>query len=235
MTQDVIMFKNKTILVAEDDLISCHTMVAVLEMLFDKVHSTDNGREAYEIYESESPDIILTDIKMPHMDGITLARKIRREDYNIPIILLTGFAELEFAISAANLSVDGYLIKPTGFEQLTATLRKAIQRVSSPPELVMLGNHLYYNTATHELYHHRTLITLGKQEGKLLRFFIVNRHRTLSKDEIKKKLWPIDSQTGSSLKNMIFHLRKKLGKEIIVSVPRVGYRLKTHNEREEAQ
>lgn len=223
----MLLLKDKRILFAEDDTIARTQMGEILAMLFGKVLSAADGEEAYKLYEDESPDIILTDIKMPKIDGLGLIKKIRQHDYETPIILLTSFAEQELLLHAANLSIDGYLVKPVDLEKLTYTICKAIQRTHKDMGLIVLGKQLFYNSATKELYHNGAPVTLGIKEQELLVLLINNRHKTVTKEEIGKVLWPLDPICDSAIKNIILRVRKKLGIDIIISVRGIGYRLDT--------
>jgi DNA-binding response OmpR family regulator len=223
----MLLLKDKSILFAEDDTITRTQMAEILEMLFGKVHVASDGEEAFRLYEDESPDIILTDIKMPKQDGLALIKRVRQSDYDIPTVLMTSFAEQELLLNAANLSIDGYLVKPVQLEKLTFTLCRAIQRTHKNEGLIVLNNNLYYNAATKELYHNGTIVTLGVKEQELLLLLINNRHKTVTKEEIGKVLWPLDPICESAIKNIVLRLRKKLETDIIVSVRGIGYRIDT--------
>jgi len=227
MIHNMLLLKEKRILFAEDDIITRTQMGEILEMLFGEVYTASDGEEAYRIYEDESPDLIITDIKMPKKDGLNLIRRIRQNNYEIPIILMTSFAEQEMLLHAANLSIDGYLVKPVELEKLTFAVCKAIQRSHKNEGLIVLGKNLFYNVATKELYYNNSVVVLGVKEQELLVLFIHNRHKTVTKDEIGKTLWPLDPICESAIKNIVLRLRKKLFIDIIISVRGIGYRLDT--------
>lgn len=229
MIRNMLLLKEKSVLFAEDDTITRTQMGEILEMLFDKVYVAEDGEEAYQIYEEELPDIIITDIKMPKKDGLNLIKRVRQNNYSIPIVLMTSFAEQELLLDAANLSIDGYLVKPVELEKLTFTVCRAIQRTHKNEGLIILGKKLFYNSATKELYHNGSVVSLGMKEQELLLLLINNRHKTISKDEIGKVLWPLDPICDSAIKNIVLRLRKKLGLDIIISVRGIGYRLDTRD------
>lgn len=225
----MMLLKEKSVLFAEDDMITRVQMTEILGILFAKVYTACDGEEAYKIFEEESPDIIITDIKMPKRDGINLIKRIRQSNYKIPIILMTSFAEQKLLLDAANLSIDGYLVKPVELEKLTFAVCKAIQRTNKKEGLIALGRNLFYNSATKELYQNGIVVTLGVKEQELLVLLLHNRDRTITKEEIGRKLWPIDPICESAIKNIILRLRKKLGLDIIISVRGIGYRLDTRD------
>jgi two-component system, OmpR family, response regulator VanR len=227
MIQNILLLKDKTIVYAEDDIITRNQTAEILEMLFGKVYVASDGEEAYNLYEDESPDILLTDVKMPRKDGLSLIRHIRQNDYHLPIILMTSYAEQEMLLNAANLSIDGYLVKPVDLEKLTYSICRAVQRTGKDEGLIVLGKNLYFNSATKELYHNSKIVVLGVKELDLLELLLNNRHRTLTKEEIGKALWPLDPICESAIKNIVLRLRKKIELDIIISVRGVGYRLDT--------
>jgi DNA-binding response OmpR family regulator len=227
MIRNMLLLKDKRVLYAEDDHITRTQTAEVLEMLFAHVYTASDGEEAYRIYEDESPDILITDIKMPKHDGLHLIQKVRRNNYTIPILITSSFTEQELLLNAANLSIDAYLVKPIELESLTFAICKATQRTSKSEGLIVLGKNLYYNAATKELYRNGAVVSLGSKEQELLALLLTNRYATLTKEDIAKNLWPLDPICESAIKNIILRLRKKLGIDIIVSVRGIGYRLDT--------
>jgi len=227
MVNNFLLLKDKTILFAEDDIISRNKIVEILSMIFSKVYQAEDGKEAYEIYEDEAPNIVLSDIKMPKKDGLSLIKQIRQNDYTTPILLMTSFAEKELLVDAANLSIDAYLVKPVNLENLTAALCKAIRRTDKDIGLIPLYDEFYYNFSTKELYNNGRIVPLGIKEQELLVLLINNRDKTVTKEEIEKKLWPIDPVSSYAIKKLILRLRNKIHQNIIISVRGIGYRLET--------
>jgi DNA-binding response OmpR family regulator len=234
LVDNLLLLKDKKILFAEDDIIMRIQISEVLEMLFGEVCAAADGEEAHALYEDQSPDLIITDIKMPKKDGLKLIQQIRRTDYSTPIILMTSFAEKEMLINAANLSIDGYLIKPVRLEMLTDAIAKAMKRSRHDGGLVKLGHEIYYNAGTKEVYRNGIVVALGGKELGLLALLISNRSRTVTKEDIARVLWPLDPVCESAIKNLILRIRKKLNADIIVSVRGVGYRLETREESDRA-
>lgn len=230
MLNNILVLKNKSVLLAEDDEIIKENIADVLKMLFNKVYTAENGKLAFELYEEENIDIIISDIKMPMMDGLHLVEKIREKDYEIPIILLTNFTQQEFLMQAVNLSIDGYIIKPVEFEILLDTIQKAIKRVLKSNGEIPLGKDIFYHIDTQEVYKKGSYIQLGVKELELLKLLIKNQEKTVTKNEISEVLWPLESVGESSIKNLILRIRKKLDEDIIISVRCIGYRLDKRKE-----
>lgn len=225
MVNDVLFLKNKTVLFAEDDVIMRTQISEILEMLFKKVFVANDGYRAYELYVEEKPDMVISDIKMPSMDGLNLIDKIRKSDYETPVILLTSFTEQELLVSAANLSIDGYIIKPVDLNSLIKTINKSMQRANKNQGLIHLGKEIYYNTGTQELYQNGEIVLFGCKELECIKLLISKFPKTVDKEEISEVLWPYEAICESAIKNLILRIRKKLGEDMIISVRGIGYRL----------
>lgn len=225
MNSSLLVLKNKRILFAEDDLITRTQIASTLKLLFKTVYCACNGEEAFNIYEDEQPDMILTDIRMPQKDGIKLTRQIRERDYTTPIIILTSFDDRNSLLNAANLAIDGYLLKPIEFNALVQVLCKSLYRIRNTPSLITFHKNLVFNCDTKEFYRDNHLTTLGKKELELIELLLTYRHKTLSKEFIEARLWNYDVSCHSSVKNLVLRIRKKLGDTIIASVKGVGYRI----------
>lgn len=225
MFEEAVFLKNKTVLFAEDDKIIRIQITEVLEMLFQKVFVAEDGKTAYEIYEEEHPDIVISDIKMPILDGLSLIEKIRMSDYATPVVLITSFTEQELLVNAANLSIDGYIIKPIDFKALVRTISKSMQRAHKNQGLIQIAKDVFYHSGTQELYQNGVIVILGIKELELLKLLIANGSKTVTKERISEVLWPLDTICESSIKNLVLRIRKKLDTDIIVSVRGIGYRL----------
>lgn len=228
MNSSLLVLKNKRILFAEDDPTTRIQLSNTLKMLFSKVYCAKDGEEAYNLYEDEQPDILLTDVRMPKKDGIKLTRQIRQIDYTLPIIILTSFDDKNLLLSAANLAIDGYLIKPIEFTALVKILSQALKRTQKE-NLIILNESLVFNCDTKEFYHHDRLKILGCKELELIEFLLKNQHKIVSKEAIEAKLWNYEEQCNSAVKNLVLRIRKKLGNNVILSMKGIGYRLNIDN------
>ena len=91
---------------------------------FEVIGDAENGKDALEKIEQNEPDLVLTDIKMPYMDGLTMAETIRQQYPSVKIVIFSGFDEFEYAKKAIKLNVIEYILKPVNVEELTAILKK---------------------------------------------------------------------------------------------------------------
>ncbi len=202
------------ILLAEDDA----NLGSLLKSYLDaKGYATDlcvNGIEAYNSYIYEKYDILLLDVMMPLKDGFTLAKEIRKNDENIPIIFLTAKSLEVDVIEGFNLGADDYLTKPFSMEELlmriNAILRRSTQNKPSLPKdnIYKIGSFIFD-------YNHQTLTKkdvvqkLTYKEADLLKLLCENGDETLDRTIALKKIWKDDSYFNArSMDVYIFKLRQ---------------------------
>ena len=110
------MKSNKKILHVEDDQVISRVVYRILSERFDHVYSAKNGKEGLDMFLKHNPDLVITDIKMPIMDGLELVKKIREQDSNIPIIVLSAYEER--FLSLPNFNILKFILKPTSAVEL---------------------------------------------------------------------------------------------------------------------
>ena len=110
--------KNLTCLYVEDDPMVKESFLFIINKIFKKVYTANNGFEGLELYKKHSPDIILSDIKMPEMDGLEFAKQVKTMNKNSYIILITAFTDMEYIKKAIDLGVEGYITKPVDKKKL---------------------------------------------------------------------------------------------------------------------
>ena len=226
--EDIEKLQKLTILFVEDDINIRKSVSLSLEMLFKTVYQEQDGLGAYNTYSAKKPDFILTDISMPHKDGLELIEQIRKIDLKTPIIILSAYSSEEFLMKALNLQIDGYIIKPINLDKLLSSLGKSLQRIetmSKKDSTINLIQNFSYNIETKELFCAKNLIPLGKKENYLMDLLASNISKTITKDEISSHVWKNEYMSDSALKNLISSLRKKISKDAIVNVTGMGWKL----------
>jgi len=119
-------FSLMTLLIIEDNQQTKEYLVEILKVYFKEVSSASNGCEALKIIENIMPDIIVSDIKMPCLDGLSLIKKIKSDTYKPITILTTAFNDKEYLLEAINMKVDGYLIKPIDINLLLEKIKESL-------------------------------------------------------------------------------------------------------------
>jgi len=227
MAYNLQLLKKLTVLFIEDDDVIRNQTQDVLKIFFANVLTAQNGLEGIGMLEDKTPDIILSDIKMPVMDGLTFTKKVRDSNNQIPIILLSSYSDQQMLFKAANSGIDGFVLKPIELDNLLETFDRVLQRKVPTRKYYTFSDGLTYNILTEELYKNGELLELGKKEKNMLKLFIQNFDKTLTKEEIIATIWEMEAVTDSALKNLLSRLRGKIGFDIIVSVKGSGWRLNT--------
>ena len=216
-----------TIMYIEDDNSIRSKVAQTLDLIFKKVISFENAEDALDHYNTKKPDIILSDINLPNMSGIEFSKLIRKDDSNIPIILLTAYTNKEILLEATKLKLISYIVKPVIFDELYDSFKLATKDIIKNNNNVLLfENNIRYDTQTKILYANDKEVHTTASENKLLEIFIKSLNKTLSANEIKEQLWDdAYDATDSALKSVLSKLRSKIGKDSIKNVSGMGYYL----------
>lgn len=216
--------KNLKVLLVEDEQETANLLLKYLQKRFNNVYLANDGEEAYYLYKEFNPNIILTDIKMPKMDGLELVKKIREKDKKSRIILITAFNEQSNISKAVQLDLDDFLIKPIDLGNLKRALNQACERYLT--NHVLLNDGFYWNIDTKMLYNQNNeSIKLSKNERKLLLLLCINKNIFFSKHEISEYLYE-DYNKLNSVRTIFSRLRLKISGDIIESIFDKGYKIK---------
>jgi len=217
-------FSNLTLLYVEDDDIIRQNAVEYLCESFKEVFQAVDGQEALELYEAHKPDIIMSDIEMPRLSGLQMAKKIRQKDKTIPIIITTAFTDTEYMLQAIELQLIKYIVKPINTKKLSNALNLLMEHLNMN-NIVTLDKEKYYDSLNKCFMMHNDIVTLTKKELQLLDLLAKNHHRVVTYEEIETQLWYDDYMSMDALRALIRTLRKKLQGEYIENVSGFGYRL----------
>jgi DNA-binding response OmpR family regulator len=222
----------KVLLVDDDvDLLDV-TSYALRREGFNVIVATD-GMRAIQRWETDRPDLIVSDINMPRMNGLELCQRVRRES-TTPVILLTALNSEEQIVQGFQVGADDYLTKPFSPRLLAMRIRAVWRRGSTvgEPEPVrqLRVGHLTLDVETHEVIYQGREIALTPLEFKLLHILAANTGRVVTSTRMVDYAWGYDGGDISLLKTHISHIRKKLDlpqPDIgdIRAVAKVGYRL----------
>ena len=217
--------KNLTILYAEDEEGIRKNIADSLGYYVKEVYEASNGAEAFEIYEEKKPDIILSDIHMPILNGIEFVKKVRDINRNIPIVMITAHTDKEYLLQAVELHMEKYIVKPIELEDLLDVLEKCIEVLNVNYQVRLDVNEDYtYDYDKKELRYKDELILLNKKEMLFFEVLISNQNRVVTYEELQDKVWGDDIMTDSALRSLVRNLRKKLPNDIIFNLSGVGYR-----------
>ncbi len=223
------------ILVVDDDLRMQRLVRVNLERAGHRVVALDNAAAALEQAELEPPDLIILDVMMPVMDGLTCLGRLR-EFSDVPVILLTAKGEERDKVRGLDLGADDYLTKPFGPAELLARIRAVLRRRSPTPDAaptILGAGDLTMNLARRRVLRAGQEIRLTPTEYRLLYELAVNRGRVLAHGELLTRVWgPEYRDAVEYLWTYVRYLRNKLEPDpanprYILSEPGVGYLLAT--------
>jgi len=213
-----------TVLYAEDENGIRDTVCDVLELYVNNVVTACDGQEALELYKQYKPSILLLDICMPIKDGLEVLKTIRETDLATPVIIMTAHTENEYLMSAVELYITKYLVKPFDKNALVAALNSCLEVISKKNnEAITLGNEMFYLIESQVIKKGEETISLNKKERQLLNLLIKNPEKVLTYDELEYHIWD-DVVSRDALKSLIRDLRKKTSKETIKNVSGIGYK-----------
>ena len=223
--------KPLTLLYVEDEPLIRQNALEYLRRYCNHVLEAQDGKEALQVYKTHKPDIIITDIKMPRLDGLAMATHIRQEDKETPIIMTTAHTDTEYLLKAVELQLVKYIVKPVTADKLTEALCLACESLEGEEKsIIHLNKHTQYDTLNQTLLIKNTLVKLTHNEILLFDFMVKNRQRAITYQEIENLIWAYEGMSMDALRSLVRGLRKKLshgklGGEFIENVSGVGYRL----------
>lgn len=223
------ILKNLNILYVEDEETIKENVKKTLQLFCENVLDAQNIKEAKELLQNSRIDIIISDINLPDISGIDFIKELRKIDKTIPIIILSAYTDKKYLLEATKLKLIDYLTKPVDFKSLHIALYSCVEEILDNSRYVIsFKNNIAYNVLHKKLINstNNEEISLTSKELNLLDLLIQNSNRVISAEELKTYIWEDEYEaTDSALKNLLNKLRKKIGKESIINISSVGYRL----------
>jgi len=208
---------------------------ALLEALTDQLYVVDvvkDGEFAWEQVKAIAYDLILLDVMLPKLDGISLCQRLRHHGYSLPILMLTARDTSTDKVNGLDAGADDYVVKPFDLQELLARIRALLRRGSSTSPPILAWGKLLLNPSTYEVTYLDVPLQLTPKEFSLLELLLRNGRRVLSRAVIIDSLWKSESSPEEdTVKAHIKSLRQKLRtvaapEDFIETVHGLGYRLK---------
>lgn len=220
------ILKNSSLLLVEDDFRIREKFSRLLSIYVNKIYEAHNGKKALALYKKYNPSFIITDIEMPDMTGLELIEILRNENQYVTVVITSAFSNKEYLLNSIKLQVNDYLIKPINNNELQKTLEKIAISIKekSVIGIVKLAEGLNYDFIKKIIcFENGQISHLTPSESKFLELLILNKGMIVTKNMIEEKIYIFKTMSNTALKNIVHKLRKKLIKEIIISVDRLGY------------
>ena len=221
------------ILVVEDEHKIANSIKKGLEQESYAVDVAYDGEEGFDLASTEGYDVIILDLMLPNMDGLTLCKKLRgEENVNTPILILTARGEIEDRVKGLNSGADDYLPKPFAFAELLARIKALGRRPKKTLDTILKTGDLTLNTFTYEVKRDDKDIQLSKKEYALLEYLLRHKGSVVTKDQIINSVWNYDSDIlPNTVEVFIGYLRNKIDrsyknkKPLIQTVRGFGYKI----------
>ena len=204
------------LLVVDDEPNILELLATSLRFAGFEVVTATNGRDALAEARRYRPDLVVLDVMMPDMDGFAVVRRMRGEGSTAPVLFLTARDATEDKVTGLTVGGDDYVTKPFSLEEIVARIRAVLRRTSSrgsageaPSRLTFADIEL--DDDTHEVWKAGELVSLSPTEFKLLRYFMQNAGRVLSKSQILDHVWHYDfGGEANVVESYVSYLRRKV-------------------------
>ena len=218
--------KNIKILYVEDDDITRENGIEYLENYFEKIYEADNAITALKLYETISPDIIITDIQMPKLNGLEFVKRIRQKDKKIQVIIITAFSDKDYLFKAIELQLVKYLIKPIKEKELEEALFLCIESIENDSSnIIKIDDNILFDMYNKTLLIDDEIVKLRTKELLLLELLLKNKNRYVTYHEIENIIWFDSVMSKDALKTVMKNLKSKLPKDLISNLSGTGYKI----------
>jgi two-component system, OmpR family, response regulator MprA len=217
------------ILIAEDDQGVRTSLTRALTFQNYNVTAVNDGAQALEAVDAQLPDLVILDVSMPHVDGLTACRMIREKHRSLPILMLTARHEVSDRVAGLDAGADDYVVKPFALEELSARVRSMLRRthVTEETQNLVVAD-LVLDLRSRSAHRGKRELILTKTEFDLLELLMQNVGIVLERDTLYDRIWGFNFETGSrSLDVYIGYLRRKTEEggepRILHTIRGVGY------------
>lgn len=222
------ILKDLTVLIVEDESETRALMEQILLDEFAKVITAQNGDEGLKKFKKFSPDIVLTDIAMPIVDGLDMTDAIKKISSTTPIIALSAHSEKEKLLKAIDVGINKYIMKPIDVDEFLSTLKQVAQSKISQLNLIKITDDCAFNKTKKVLIKGDTEISLTKKELAFISLLVEHLDSVVLHDDIKSVVWVGESVSEAAIRTFVKRIRDKVGCDLVKNVPGLGYKIDTN-------
>lgn len=222
------LLKKLRILLVEDEENLANLLKGAIGENFYSFSVAKDGEEGLERFINLRPDIVITDIMMPKLTGLEMAKEIKMIDQNTPIIILSAFSDTDKLLNAIDVGVVKYFIKPFDPDELLEYINLISEKIQTKNTL--LYNGYYFNATTKNLYKKGRYIPLSKRENRFIQLLVENNQEEISiidDNTLKETLWDGEDVGDDRLRAFIKRVREKTSKDLIINIRGQGYTINT--------
>ncbi len=215
----------RVLLIEDDQLIGDGLKIGLTKLGFS-VDWFTNGEDGQEALFQSPYDAVVLDLTLPEIDGLQILDNWRKAGRKNPVLILTARGEVEERILGLNKGADDYLPKPFDLGEVVARLNALVRRQSGATNNILSYQDISFNLHSKLVQKNGKDVVLAPKEVAVLELLLLNKNKVLSKAQIEEKLYSWDDDVSSNAVEVhIHHLRKKLGKDIIKTINKIGYML----------
>lgn len=219
-------YKNLKVLYVEDEEFIRRNATSYLKRLFHNVYEASDALNAMDMIEKYHPHIVITDIKMPKLNGLDMIRKVREHDDKTQFIVLTAFTDTDYLLDAIDLGLVKYLTKPIRHETIYPLLLKCAKNIFEDKDSKnYITEGCYFDTISETLVENDTEIKLSKMELEFLKLLCKNSPRAVTYEQLQNNIWYDEYMSENALRLLVRDLRKKLPEKTIKNLSKIGYKI----------
>lgn len=226
-----------SLLLVEDDLSLLEELRLFLGDFFSDISVTTNSEDAYEVYLRKPFDLVITDIRLPKQNGLSLVERIKKKSPHQIIVVMSAYRDVEYFVKSIELGIYGFLTKPFDSQKLISMMLKITSELehkktqTDNQHRVLLAPNVLFDTHMKSLHVKNIAQELTQKEELLLALLVKNLNYFVPNEQIAEVVWQSDEVNSSTLRALIKRLRDKLGyEESISNLKGRGYKLSSISE-----
>ena len=224
LNNDENLLKELKVLFVEDEVNISKLLKDALSDYFFSFTVANDGIEGLEKFKKVEPDIIITDIMMPKLDGLEMTKEIREFNQNIPIIVLSAFSDKDKLMKAIDVGITKYFIKPFDPEEVLEYLIFLAKKLDKQ-RIICINENFSFDKNTNNLFENEKLLSITKREKQFVSLLLKNKKDVVNTETIKKELWDEEEITDERLRTFIKRFRLKTSKQLVKNIAGQGYRI----------
>jgi len=218
----------KRILIAEDEAGMASFLEKGLSSRGYAVKIVPDGGTAVAIASDEDFDLLVLDLGLPDVDGLSVLRELRRRGEKLPVLILTARDDLSDKVEGLDAGASDYVTKPFKLDELLARVRVQLREGSGSEPTVLEAGGVSLDIRTRKAMADGRAVDLTAREFTMLETFMTHQGQVLSREQLLAQVWGYDYDPGSNVVEVyVRYLRRKLGDELIETVRGMGYRLRS--------
>ncbi len=218
--------KNLHVLYVEDDDVARENGIEYLENYFEHIYAASDAFEGLKLYREVHPEIIITDIQMPKLNGLEFIKQIRKENKETQIIVFSAYSDTTYLLQAIELQLVKYLIKPVQESAFKEALRQCIESIHhNDSNIINLLDNTCFDSYNQTLVRDGDVVALRTKELQMLSLLLKYKNRYVTYSEIENHVWRESAMSSDALKTLMKNLKAKLPANLISNLSGTGYKI----------